>query len=410
MRVFKISHDKQGQRLTWLRVLGGNLPAKTTLLPAEKINQIRIYNGKKYKVVPKIKEWEVAAVTGLKSTYPGQGIGLEDAPAASLRPVMTYRVNLQNNSLAAALKSLRILADEDPLLGVRWSEHLQEIRVQVMGAVQLQVLQQLLAQRFHLKVSFDQGGILYKETISASVEAVGHFEPLRHYAEVHFLLEPDPRNSGLVFKTNCSLEVLGKNWQHQIMNALTSKQHLGVLVGAPITDMKITLIGGRANKVHSVGGDFRQAVYRGVRQGLMELKKQGKCQLLEPWYIFRLEIPNEQVGRALNDIQKMSGQFDQPLVGPKTTVIKGRAPVSKLQGYDLELRSYSHGQGHLECIFAGYELCHNAEQVIKAKAYDPVADLANTPNSVFCAHGAGHTVTWDKVPTHAQFPYQFPLS
>lgn len=409
-RIFKISHDSKNERLTWLRILGGNLKARTELFSGEKINQIRIYNGEKFTVVPELKAGEIGTVTGLNKTYPGQGIGVKDAPHANLRPVMTSRLNPQDSDLHACLKALQILNDEDPLLNLRWSEHLRELRVQIMGEVQLEVLAQLMRERFNLNVSFDQGSILYKETITQPIEAVGHFEPLRHYAEAHFLLTPLKANSGLVFENKCSLEVLTKNWQHQIMTALASKEHLGVLIGAPITDLKITLIGGRGNNVHTVGGDFREATYRGVRQGLMELKKRGACQLLEPWYRFRLTIKNKQVGRALNDIQKMKGKFDPPVEENDLTVITGTAPVEQMRGYANELRSYSHGTGNLECVFAGYQPCHNAVDVIKQRAYDPLSDLDNTPNSVFCSRGAGHTVTWDKVPAAAQYPYRYPLN
>ncbi len=408
-RVFKISHDEKGERLTWLKLLGGNLPAKTELLPSEKVNQIRLYNGDKFTVASTLRAGQVGAITGLTSTYPGQGIGIKDAPTASLRPVMTYRVNLENNDLHAVLTALKTLEDEDPLLNVQWSEELQEIRVQIMGEVQLETLQQILQERFKLKISFDQGSILYKETITKKIEAVGHFEPLRHYAEVHFLLEPGKRNSGLAFANCCSLEVMTKNWQHQVMTALASKEHLGVLIGAPITDMKITLISGKGNLVHTVGGDLREATYRGVRQGLMELKQRHACQLLEPWYSFRLEVKQEQVGRALNDIQRMSGKFDNPVEENGLTIITGLAPVEQMQGYENAVRSYTHGEGHLECIYTGYLPCHNAQEVIKRAKYDPVSDLANTPNSVFCSHGAGHTVTWDQVPAHAQYPYTYKL-
>ncbi len=410
-RVFKISHDEKGERLTWLKVLGGKLAAKTELLSGEKVDQIRDYDGTKFQVLPEIKAGQVAAVTGLKSSYPGQGLGKEaDAPSASLQPVLSYRVNYPADQLSECLAALRILEDEDPQLHVTWDEHLQEIHLQVMGEIQLEILQQLLQDRFGLAVTFDEGSILYKETITKPIEAVGHFEPLRHYSEVHFLLEPGPRDSGVVFENKCSLEVLDKNWQHQIMTALASKEHLGVLTGAPLTDVKITLIGGRGSNVHTVGGDFREATYRGVRQGLMELKMRQACKLLEPWYSFRLEIPTSQVGHALNDIQKMKGTFDEPETSGELTTITGQAPVSEMRAYANSVRSYTHGAGHLECVVSGYQACHNATEVIAEQDYDPVSDLANTPNSVFCSHGAGHTVTWDQVPAYVQYPYEFPLN
>lgn len=305
--------------------------------------------------------------------------------------------------------ALKTLGDENPQLHVTWSEHLQELRVQVMGKIQLEILKQLLQERFTLTVDFEQGSILYKETIAQPVEGVGHFEPLRHYAEVHLLLEPGPRNSGVVFENNCSLEALTKNWQHQIMTALKSKEHLGVLLGTPITDVKITLLGGKGSIVHSVGGDFREATYRAVRQGLMELKEQDQLILLEPWYDFRLEVSQEHVGRALNDIQRMSGQFNSPENKGDRTIIEGSAPVSEMQDYAAQVRGYTHGDGIFECVVKGYLPCHNAQEIIEQKNYDPVSDLENTPNSVFCSHGAGHTVTWDKVPETAHYPYTYPL-
>lgn len=408
-RIFKISHDEKGNRLTWLKVLGGQLKAKMELFPDEKVDQLRDYDGSKYQVISEAQSGEVIAATGLTSTYPGQGINVADI-SNSLRPVLTYRVNPAENDIYKCLDALKILEDEDPNLHVKWSEHLQEIHLQIMGKIQLEILQQLLADRFNLNITFDQGSILYKETITQKIEAVGHFEPLRHYSETHLLLEPGKANSGLVFENNCSLEILDKNWQHQIMTALTSKEHLGVLTGSPITDMKITLIGGRGSNVHTVGGDFREATYRAVRQGLMELKQRNACKLLEPWYDFRLEIPADQVGRALNDIQRMSGKFNSPEDNGQYTVITGQAPVSEMQDYASEVRSYTHGEGYLECIVSGYRDCHNSEEIISEKNYDPVSDLENTPNSVFCSHGAGHTVTWDKVPETAQFSYLYPLN
>lgn len=408
-RIFKISHDEKGNRLTWLKVLGGQLKAKKELFYGEKIDQIRDYDGTKYQVISSAKAGDVVAVTGLSSTYPGQGINIADI-SNSLKPVLTYRVNPGENDIYKCLDALKILEDEDPNLHIKWSEHLQEIHLQVMGKIQLEILQQILAERFDLNVTFDQGSILYKETITQKIEAVGHFEPLRHYSETHLLLEPGKENSGVVFENDCSLEVLDKNWQHQIMTALNSKEHLGVLTGSPIADMKITLIGGRASNVHTVGGDFREASYRAVRQGLMELKQRNACKLLEPWYSFRLEIPTDQVGRALNDIQRMNGKFDSPEDNGQYTVITGQAPVSEMQDYANEVRSYTHGEGYLECVVLGYRNCHNSEEIIAEKNYDPVSDLENTPNSVFCSHGAGHTVTWDKVPETAQFPYTYPLN
>lgn len=407
-RCFKISHDKNGERLSWIKILGGSLKAKTELAD-EKINQLREYNGEKFTTVVEAKAGDIVAATGLTKTYPGQGFGVKDANEASLKPVLTYRLNPLDEDIHACLTALKKLEDENPQLHVTWSEHLQELRVQVMGKIQLEILKQLLQERFNLTVDFEQGSILYKETIVQPVEGVGHFEPLRHYAEVHLLLEPGERNSGVVFENKCSLEVLTKNWQHQIMTALKSKEHLGVLIGTPITDVKITLLGGKGSIVHSVGGDFREATYRAVRQGLMELKERNQLILLEPWYDFRLEVSQEHVGRALNDIQRMSGEFNTPENKGDRTIIEGSAPVSEMQDYVAQVRSYTHGDGIFECVVKGYLPCHNAAEIIAQYGYDPVSDLDNTPNSVFCSHGAGHTVTWDKVPETAHFPYTYPL-
>ena len=407
-RCFKISHDKNGERLSWIKILGGSLKAKTKLAD-EKINQLREYNGEKFTTVVEAKAGDIVAVTGLTKTYPGQGLGVKDANEASLKPVLTYRLNPLDEDIHACLTALKKLEDENPQLHVTWSEHLQELRVQVMGKIQLEILKQLLQERFNLTVDFEQGSILYKETIAQPAEGVGHFEPLRHYAEVHLLLEPGERNSGVVFENKCSLEVLTKNWQHQIMTALKSKEHLGVLIGTPITDVKITLLGGKGSIVHSVGGDFREATYRAVRQGLMELKERNQLILLEPWYNFRLEVSQEHVGRALNDIQRMNGEFNTPENKGDRTIIEGSAPVSEMQDYAAQVRSYTHGDGIFECVVKGYLPCHNAAEIIAQYDYDPVSDLDNTPNSVFCSHGAGHTVTWDKVPETAHFPYTYPL-
>lgn len=358
-RCFKISHDKNGERLSWIKILGGKLQAKTELA-GEKINQLREYNGEKFTTVVKVNAGEIVAATGLTKTYPGQGLGATDAKEASLKPVLTYKLNPLDEDIHACLMALKTLGDENPQLHVTWSEHLQELRVQVMGKIQLEILKQLLQERFTLTVDFEQGSILYKETIAQPVEGVGHFEPLRHYAEVHLLLEPGPRNSGVVFENNCSLEALTKNWQHQIMTALKSKEHLGVLLGTPITDVKITLLGGKGSIVHSVGGDFREATYRAVRQGLMELKEQDQLILLEPWYDFRLEVSQEHVGRALNDIQRMNGQFNSPENKGDRTIIEGSAPVSEMQDYAAQVRGYTHGDGIFECVVKGYLPCHNA--------------------------------------------------
>ncbi|MFC6177175.1 GTP-binding protein [Companilactobacillus huachuanensis] len=410
-KVFKISHDDKGERLTWVRVTGGVLPNKAVLVKNQKANQLRIYDGAKFTTEPKIKAGGVCAITGLTDTYPGLGLGqAQNSLKPTIQPVLNYALNPKENDIHTCLTALRELEDEDPQLHVSWSSHLQEIRIQVMGEVQLEILQQLLLKRFNLNVDFGEGSILYKETITQNIEGVGHFEPLRHYSEVHLLMQPLPAGSGLVFDTDCSLDVMASNWQHQVLTNLKSKEHLGVLTGSPITDMKITLINGRASNVHSVGGDFREATWRAVRQGLMISKQNNDCQLLEPWYRFRLEVTQDQVGRGMNDIQKMSGAFDAPNIsgeqaGLNLTTITGFAPVSEMQGYAQTVNSYTHGQGQLESIVDGYRPCHNAEEIISATDYDPVSDLENTPDSVFCAHGAGYPVAWDEVPSMAHVGY-----
>ncbi|MCY9806037.1 TetM/TetW/TetO/TetS family tetracycline resistance ribosomal protection protein [Lentilactobacillus senioris] len=407
-RVFKISHDDHGERLTWLRVTGGDLQPKMSVLDDQKINQLRVYNGIKFANQTQINAGQVCAVTGLTGTYPGQGLGNQaDALSPMLQPVLNYAVQSNAADLQTTLTALRELEDEDPQLHVQWDSHLQEIRVQLMGTVQLEVLQQILLSRFRLQVEFGEGSILYRETITENVEGVGHFEPLRHYAEVHLLMEPAPAGSGLEFVADCPVDVLGKNWQHQVLANLAAKEQLGVLTGSPLTDTKITLINGRASNVHTVGGDFREATWRAVRQGLMMLKQRDACQLLEPWYQFRLEIGSDQVGRALNDIQKMNGTFEAPTNAgsAEMVTIVGTAPVSEMQEYSQAVNAYTHGQGQLECVFAGYQPCHNAAEVIAATDYDPVADVANTPDSVFCAHGAGYPVKWNEVPAMAHVGY-----
>ncbi len=411
-RVFKVSHDSQGNRLTWLRVTGGELPAKATIKQDQKIDQIRVYNGDKFTIQQVLHAGEVAAVTGLTDTKPGEGLGnVQDAFQSILQPVLSYAVDCQGNDPHKVLTALQELEDEDPQLHVTWDEHLAQIRLQIMGSVQLEILQQTLQERDHLTVAFTAGETLYKETITEKVEGVGHFEPLRHYAEAHLLLEPAPRGSGLSFANDCSVDVLRKNWQHQIMLSLGSKEHRGVLIGAPLTDVKITLIGGRGKIVHTEGGDFRQATYRAVRQGLMVLKQSGHCQLLEPWYQYRLAVPTDQVGRAINDIQQMSGTFNlQQSDHQDVGVITGTAPVSEMRDYAQQVRGYSHGQGQLELTVSGYQPCHNADEVIARHHYDPTADLDNTPDSVFCAHGAGYPVKWDQVPSKARFPYRYPVN
>ncbi|WP_204120587.1 MULTISPECIES: elongation factor G [Levilactobacillus] len=409
-KVFKISHD-QDERLTWVRVTGGELANKAVILDEQKVNQLRVYNGSKFTIQPTVVAGEVCAIPNLTGTHPGQGLGQQAAARTpEIQPVLTYTVDPQGADLHHCLTVLQELEDEDPQLHVTWSNQLQEIRVQIMGAVQLEILQQMLHDRFGLDIGFGEGSILYQETITQAVEGVGHFEPLRHYAEVHLLMTPAPRGSGLTFAADCSLEVLGKNWQHQVLTNLRAKKQLGVLTGSPLTDVNITLVTGRASIVHSVGGDFREATWRAVRQGLMMLREQGACQLLEPWYQFRLEVGQDQVGRAMNDIQRLHGQFDTPddtASANGMVVLTGTAPVAEMQGYSQEVLAYTHGQGQLECLVDGYRPCHNQAEIVAAQDYAPVADLPNTPDSVFCAHGAGYPVPWDEVPGMAHVDYAY---
>ena len=404
-RVFKVSQDEQGTRLTWLRVTGGELKVKALLSGeadgepwAEKANQLRLYSGAKYTLTEVIGPGQVCAVTGLTHAKPGIGLGAErDSDVPVLEPVLSYQVLLPEGAdVHAALGKLHRLEEEEPQLHVVWNESLGEIHVQLMGEVQLEVLRSLLAERFGLEVACGPGGILYKETITEPMEGVGHYEPLRHYAEVHLLLEPLPRGSGMQFAADCREEVLDKNWQRLVLTHLEEKQHLGVLTGAPLTDVKITLLAGKAHLKHTEGGDFRQATYRAVRQGLML----AKSQLLEPWYAFRLEVPVENIGRAMSDIQRMEGSFDPPESGTDTATLTGFAPVSTMRSYPMEVVSYTRGRGHLSLTLDGYRPCHNAQQVIAESGYQPEHDLENPADSVFCAHGAGFVVPWSEVRSH----------
>ena len=406
-RVFKISRDEQGSRLTWLKVTGGNLRVKALLTGEdpdgqpwqEKADQLRVYSGAKFQAVEQAPVGTVCAVTGLTRTWAGQGLGEETAGQAPvLQPVQSCRLLLPEGCDAhAVLPRLTQLQEEDPQLRIVWNERLGEIHLQMMGEVQLDVLKRLIWERFGLAVGFGPGSIVYKETIAGPVEGVGHFEPLRHYAEVHLLLEPLPRGAGLQFDSICSEDVLDRNWQRLILTHLEEKEHLGVLTGSPITDMKITLTAGRAHLKHTEGGDFRQATYRAVRQGLM----QADGILLEPWYEFRLEVPAEQVGRAMADVQRMGGSFDPPELLGDTSVLTGSVPVAEMRGYAMELAGYTRGKGKLACTLAGYRPCHDAPAVIEQVGYDPERDTENPADSVFCAHGAGYNVKWDEVPAHA---------
>ena len=400
-RVFKITHDKGGAKVTHLKVTGGALRVRDTVSygdKSEKISAIRIYNGARFENVELTEAGGVCAVTGLSEARDGQGLGAEESGAEPiLEPVMNYRVVLPEGVDAKTfLPKLRLLEEEDPMLRVTWDSHLQEINVRLMGEVQVEILKSLIADRFDIAVQIDNGRVLYKETIADSVEGVGHYEPLRHYAEVHLLLSPLPRGSGLQFSTRCSEDSLDRNWQRLILMHLAEKQHLGVLTGSPITDMKIVLAAGRAHIKHTEGGDFRQATYRAVRQGLMN----AKSVLLEPYYSFYLEVPSEQIGRAISDIKLRFGTFSAPELHGELSAVSGTAPVTTMNNYAAEVAAYTGGRGRLRLTVSGYDVCHNTEQVVAEFGYDPEGDLENTPDSVFCAHGGGFGVKWDKVPEY----------
>lgn len=406
-RVFKIMRDEQGNRLTFMKITGGSLQVRSVLRGRavkhgqaqqdweEKVTQIRIYSGEKYETVREATAGTICAVTGLSHTYPGQGIGCEArASMPVLMPVLTYQILLPEGCEAAViLPKLRQLEEEDPLLHIVWKEKQQELQVQIMGEVQLEVLASLIKSRFGVCAAFGEGNIVYKETIAGMVEGVGHFEPLRHYAEVHLLLEPGEPGSGLVFETSCSEDVLDKNWQRLVLTHLAEKSHKGVLTGADITDMRITLVAGRAHQKHTEGGDFRQATYRAVRQGLRE----AESILLEPYYGFRLEVPEQQLGRAMTDMNKRGGIFEAPQQGSGMAVLTGSVPAANMSGYQNEVIAYTKGLGRLSCALEGYRPCHNAQEVIERIGYDAEGDQENPAGSVFCAHGAGFVVSWDQV-------------
>lgn len=421
-KAYKISRDAAGNRLTHLKVTSGRLKVKDILKGdmrknghsdetegadhnwEEKVNQIRIYSGEKYEMVQEAKSGMVCAVTGLNYTYPGEGLGIEcDSEAPALEPVLSYKIELSEGcDVHKMLGNLRILEEEDPMLKIVWNEELGEIHAKLMGAVQIEILKSLIKDRFGVDVEFDTGNIVYKETIQNTVEGVGHFEPLRHYAEVHLKMEPGERGSGIVIGTDCSEDMLDKNWQRLILTHLLEKEHRGVLTGSVITDMKITLTAGRAHLKHTEGGDFRQATYRAVRQGLM----QAESMLLEPYYDFQLEIPSGMIGRALTDIQRMNGETGTPQTEGEMTTIEGYAPVTGMRDYQMEVNSYTRGQGHLTCTFRGYEPCRNAEAVIEEIGYDPERDIENPTGSVFCSHGAGFNVPWNQVPEYMHLENQ----
>lgn len=413
-KVFKIARDSMGNRLTYLKVTGGKLKVKDMLSGVtqskdmqnngediswmEKVNQIRIYSGEKFIAVPEAEQGVVCAVTGLTKTYPGAGLGEEkQADIPMLEPVLTYSVQLPEEMDAARmLPMLRQLEEEEPDLHILWQEETQSIQIKLMGEVQIDVLKKIIWDRFAVRVEFGMGNIVYKETINNVVEGVGHFEPLRHYAEVHLLLEPGEQGSGMQFLTNCSEDILDKNWQRLILTHLEEKEHIGVLTGSTLTDVRITVVAGRAHLKHTEGGDFRQATYRAVRQGLM----QAESVLLEPYYHFRLEVPADQVGRAMTDIENMYGTVEPPLLENEKAVLVGTAPVATMRDYQIKVNSYTKGKGMLFCTLEGYGPCHNAEEVMEQIGYQPDEDMENPSSSVFCAHGAGFLVPWDQVPEY----------
>ena len=411
-KVFKIARDEQGNRLTYMKITGGSLKVKTLLssnsngqiLPGrkaeeatweEKADQIRLYSGAKYELTPEAEAGTVCAVTGLTRTYPGEGLGIEqESELPILEPVLNYQIILPDDcDPHQMLQKLRQLEEEEPQLHILWDSQLSEIHAQLMGEVQIEILKKLIWDRFHVAVEFGAGSIVYKETVAEPVEGVGHFEPLRHYAEVHLLIEPGEPGSGCQFFTACSEDVLARNWQRLILTHLEEKEHIGVLTGSPLTDVQITILTGRAHAKHTEGGDFRQATYRAVRQGL----RKARNILLEPYYEFRLEVPAEMIGRAMADVQKMQGTFDAPEVEGETAILKGTAAVAQMRDYQKEVVSYTHGTGKLFCSLKGYAPCKNQDEVVQNIGYDPEADLENPTGSVFCAHGAGFVVPWDQV-------------
>lgn len=408
-RVYRVSRGDRGERIAWLKITGGELHARqqvdgvTDGIPwSAKINELRIYTGSRFEPISNVSAGGVCAVTGLSHVRPGDALGAEPAPERpALAPVLTYGVLTGGADIHTVLSALRELAEEDPMLAVSWDEHLQEIRLRLMGAVQLEVVRDLMARRFGLDIDFGPGSILYKETISRPVMGIGHFEPLRHYAEVHLRLDPAPRGSGVTFGSECSEDDLDRNWQRLILTNAQERELVGVLTGAPVTDVRITLVGGRAHLKHTEGGDFRQATYRAMRQALMTARGIGACMLLEPWYAFELELPTDKVGRAMSDLTRMSARFGSPEQMGDEARLTGEVPASELGDYALQLAEYTSGQGRISLEFSGYEPCHDSQHVIEEAGYDPEADLPNTPDSVFCSHGAGYTVKWHEVPEHA---------
>lgn len=406
-RIFKITEDEKGQRLTHMKITGGELKVKEMLEGegwSRKINEIRMYSGLKFTALQEAVAGSVVALPGLEKTFPGEGLGFEKVEKTLLsEPVLAYSVRLPEGAdVLAALGIFRKLEEEETELHVLWNELLAKIDVEVMGEIQLEVLKEILRDRFGLMVEFSEGSIIYKETIQSAVEGVGHFEPLRHYAEVHVLIEPLPRGAGVQFASSVGEDTLAKNWQRLILTHLQEKTHKGVLTGADITDVKITLVAGKAHIKHTDGGDFRQATYRAVRQGLM----QAECVLLEPWQAFLAEVPQSAVGRVMTDLERMGASFSMPEIRETDAVIRGRAPLSGIRSYQTELVSFTHGKGRISMQFDGYDVCRDAASVVEKTAYDPEADLANTPDSVFCSHGAGVLVKWDEVFMHMHLPTQ----
>ncbi len=397
-KIYKISRDHQGTRLTHMKITGGILRVKSLLKPDEKVDQIRIYSGTGYETVQEVSAGNICAVTGLNTSYSGEGLGFEkQSEKPMLEPVLNYKLIFpQGSDLHGIFSRLKLLEEEIPELQITWNAQTGEIHAKVMGEVQIEILKNLIHEKLQVEMEFDTGNIVYRETIAERVEGAGHYEPLRHYAEVRLLLEPTERGSGLVFETDCSEDILDKNWQRLILTHLQERQHVGVLTGSEITDMKITLVNGRAHLKHTEGGDFRQATYRAVRQGL----KRAESILLEPVYEYQLEVSSDLIGRAMTDVQRMSGTFAPPEIMDDFAVLKGTAPVSTMQHYQTEVVSYTKGLGRLFVTLKGYEPCHNAEEVIVAIGYDAEADMENPTGSVFCAHGAGFVVCWDEVESH----------
>ena len=418
-KVYKIGHDTTGNRLTYMKITGGTLVNRQNITYTvneeeitEKVSGIRLYSGAKFEAVDSVSAGEICAVTGMSKTYAGEGLGREKSESRpSLIPVLSYRIKLPKEvSPVTFLPKLRELEEEEPLLGIVWNERFGEIDAHIMGQVQTEILVRLISDRFGVDVEFEDGRIMYLETVSDSAEGVGHFEPLRHYAEVHLMLEPGERGSGLVFASDCSENLLDINWQRLILTHLEEKTHLGVMTGSPITDMKITLVSGRAHLKHTQGGDFREATYRALRQGLMTLRERGKTVLLEPYYSFTLELPGEYVGRAISDITAKYGTIDEHEANEDFSLLRGTVPVSEMGDYANEVAAYTHGKGRLSVLVDGYYPCHNTDEIVSEYNYDPTADIDNTPDSVFCSHGAGFIVPWYDAPSYMHLEMRKTLS